>query len=129
MSEQFKARVQYGDWDGTAQADNADHADLAVELRKRGLLHDEEFLIGVEIWIGENHGGTVKPASVRALAAELRNYDSVKAWMNATPDPLPVRCFELYMDVEELFGFYKRISIAIARRGLGLNGREFACAP
>jgi len=53
----FKASVQYGDWKGTAAADNADPRGIHELLREKGLISKTDFLIGVHVYIGEIHGG------------------------------------------------------------------------
>ena len=121
--ERFTASVQYGDWKGTAAADNADQNDLTDFLRSKNLMQSNEFLVGVRAFIGENHGGKVKDPHIEVLIAT--NYDTVKTYIDATPDPVPLKRVKLQLTLVEFFGLFKRFEIAIARSGLDLPGREY----
>lgn len=123
--ERFTASVQYGDWKGTAAADNADQNDLADLLRAKNLMQPDEFLVGVRVFIGENHGGKVKDPYIEVLIATTNNFDTVKAFFDATPDPIPLRKVALQLTLVEFLGLFKRLEIAIGRDGLGLSGREY----
>lgn len=52
----FKASVQYGDWEGTAAADDTDAGSLSLHryLEQKRLIKPGEFLIAASLWVGEN---------------------------------------------------------------------------
>ncbi|ELO1780992.1 hypothetical protein QXB73_004177 [Vibrio fluvialis] len=52
----FKAGVQYNDLSGTTAADRADDIDATTWLRNNGYLTKDEFVAGITLLIGENHG-------------------------------------------------------------------------
>jgi len=124
--ENFTASVQYGDWKGTAAADDADGKKISDLLKNRGLLQEGEFVVGVRAFIGENHGGNVRDPYVEVLIAEAGNYDTVRAMFASTPDPLPLKKVILTnLTLVEFIGLFKRLEIAIARSGLDLPGRQY----
>jgi hypothetical protein len=48
--ETFKASAQYGDWQGTAAADDA-HSDLREYLEGKKLINPNEFLIAATLYV------------------------------------------------------------------------------
>lgn len=122
----FVAGVQYNDWTGTAAADSVDRGGLTDFLIAKGLITNGDFVVGVEAWIGENHGeGSVQP-SVNVFVIEGRNgADSAASWLQENADPLDLKRVSVDITFEEFFGFFKRFDIVIGRRGLDLDGREY----
>lgn len=116
-TETFKASVQYGDWRGTAAADRADQNDPEHWLEKNGKKKPGEFLIGIEIWAGENHGKHKDPVSVTFLLASASEHDTVKNQIE-TGKPLQVRRIREDMNLIEFFGLFKRFSVAISNHGM-----------
>lgn len=90
-TETFRAGVQYGDWTGTASADNDDTKDLYQLLKSKNLLNTEkEFLVGATLWVGENHGGKVQVPYVSAIITPLDNaHDNLNAKLKAHLGPVP----------------------------------------
>jgi len=122
-TETFKASVQYGDWKGTAAADRADQNDAEHWLEKSGKKKADEFLVGIEIWAGENHGKHKDPVSVTFLLASLPDHDTVQGQIK-TGKPLQVRRVREDMNLVEFFGLFKRFSVAISNHGM-LTGLEY----
>lgn len=50
MTEVLKASVQYGDWEGTAAADNAGNRSIQEFLRERGILGDGAYVVGIRLF-------------------------------------------------------------------------------
>lgn len=123
--ERFAAQVQYGDWQGTSAADNADMNDMSKLLRDRGLLHPGQMLVGVRAFIGENHNGKVRDPYIEALIAEGGTFDEIRGVLAATPDPLKLKRVRLDLSITEFFGLFKRVDIVFAHRGLNLSDREY----
>lgn len=123
----FRAHVQYGDWTGTASADNDDQRDLYQLLKNRKIFDgDKEFLIGASLWIGENHGGVVKTPYVSAIITPLDNtYDNLEAKLKAIEGPIPARRVDVELTLEEFVGLFKRFAVVLTTRGLDLNDREY----
>jgi hypothetical protein len=121
----FKASVQYGDWNGTAAADNADQISLSHYLEKKGLVKDEEFLLASSIFIGENHGGRIGGVYITAHLFTPPPNTTIDVALEAITGPIPVRELELEMTLEEYLGFFKRFKVFHTARHLNLEGREY----
>ena len=124
QTEQFKASVQYGDLSGTAAADRADKGDATDWLKKNGLHQEGEFLVGVNLYIGENHGSHKDPAFVEFLLATKTYHDNFKAMLDAHKGPGVVRRVKAQMPISEFFGLFKRFSVCVSPHGM-LEGREY----
>jgi hypothetical protein len=126
-TDTFHAGVQYGDWTGTAAADNADKNDLSDLLAAKKVFdREKEFLLGASLWIGENHGGKVQSPHITAIITSLDNtYDDLLPKLEAVNGPIPVRRIDVELSLEEFIGLFKRFAAVLTRRGLGLEGREY----
>lgn len=124
MAEQFEAHVQYDDWIGTAAADNADRNDMWDLLRSRGLIGEDEFLIGIEFSFLEHSKAQEIRPWVRAYIVGQRDFESVDRMLKSTPDPIPARTVRLDLSLQEFCDLFKRFAVSIGRRGLDFAGRE-----
>jgi hypothetical protein len=120
----LKANVQYGDFEGTAAADDGHDQSIHNFLREKGVVSKDDFLVGVEIWVGENHGGPSKPPTIRALIAPAGDFDTFKSNLDRQEE-LRLREVEIELSFEDFFGLFKRFSIVLTKRGLDLMGREY----
>jgi len=121
----FRASVQYGDWQGTTAADNADFMAFYKLLLEKRLITETDFLVGIHVWIGENHGGHVQPPYITAFLLEgVNNYESAEAALRTMSDPLDLKRVKIKLTLNEFLGLFKRFSIAISPRGLDITGRE-----
>jgi hypothetical protein len=105
----FKASVQYDDWKGTAAADSVAQEDLRSLLLSEGLLTNDEAIVGIKAWIGENQGGKVQPASIEVLVVPLAEYPA-----RLRQDPVKVKCISKAMSVEKFVGLFKRFAIVLS---------------
>jgi hypothetical protein len=79
-TENFRAGVTYGDWEGTVSADDADQRGFRDLLVKKKLLDpNREFLLGASIYVGASYVGKVAPTFVHAVIHEGSSYDDVAA--------------------------------------------------
>ena len=130
--ETFKASVQYGDWHGTAAADNLDPMGTSVHdyLEKKGLKKEGEFLLSVKLWVGENSGNKISNVFVHAYLLEgHQNYESAKKTLDeleARGEPIPVREVELELTLEQFVAMFKRFAVTLTWRDLPLEGREYS---
>jgi hypothetical protein len=113
-TEPFKASVQYGDLKGTAAADRADKGDAEKWLKEQKLSQDGEYLLGIELWVGENHGAHKDPVSVTFLLAALGDHDSLKTMIESHNGPIVVRKVTQSMPIAQFLGFFKRFSVSIS---------------
>ena len=70
--EQFKASVQYNDLTGTSAADKADNISARKWLANKGFIKEDEFVVGISMSVGENHGTHQDPVYVTFLVTELK---------------------------------------------------------
>jgi hypothetical protein len=124
----FRAAVQYGDFEGTASADNAGDIDVRKYLKERDLIKDDEFLLGTSVFIGENHGPK-QPIFVQASAYLYKrsgNFDDVARELKSVRGPIPVRVVTI--DIENFDQFvllFKRFDVTLTLKGLDLIDREY----
>lgn len=121
----FDASVQYGDWTGTAKADGADQNAIGQLLRQRKLMRSGEFLVGLEVWVGENHSGQPLAPTIYAYLVEAVSLDQAQMFI-AEHNPVPVRRVRIdNMTLDEFVACFKRFSIAFGWRDAGFIGREY----
>jgi hypothetical protein len=123
--EQFVASVQYGDWKGTAAADNADRDSIHDLLRGKGFLTEEEFCVGFEVYIGETHNGKAPEPFLSAFLFDKPSHETVAAEIQKTVGPLTFRRVKLRLSFDEFFALFKRFNLKLSVRGLGVDGREY----
>ncbi len=121
----FKAGVQYGDWEGTAAADNADETSFTKRLLDQGLIGENEFLVGIEIWSGENHAGVASPPTVYAYVVDGDSHANVGSYLSNKSTPAKVKQVEITLSYEEFFGLFKRFNVVLTGRELDLVNREY----
>lgn len=120
----FSAHVQYDDWKGSAAADNAGENDLRDYLRGRGLLAEGEFLVGFELYSGEQLGSEGQFFEARAYIVEAGDFEGAVRDALAS-DPAEVVVREIPIDLPGFFRLFKRFNIALGQRGLDFHGRDY----
>jgi len=127
----FKASTQYGDWEGTAAADSADVGAVSVSeyLRKKGLFKDDEFLMAIHLFVGENHNNKLSKPYIRAFVFEgLDKYEDVRARLEeleSEGEPIPVREIKMELSATEFIAMFKRFDVMLTWHDLPLNNREY----
>lgn len=121
--EKFRASVQYGDWEGTAAADNA-HVSFSSFLRQKGTLKDGELLVGVRVFVGENLDENPQVPWIRAVISNGNGFDNVKSQIENSPE-LILSERDVALSLNEFFSLFKRFSVVLTSKGLGLDGREY----
>lgn len=120
--EFFKASVQYGDWEGTASADNADFGKVRDYFDKQQLIKSTEFLLSISIYSGEKDF-----QSIEAIIFEGANdFESVKTAIADKSRPIPVRRVKIELPMHEFLQLFKRFHVMLTWHGLELEGREYA---
>lgn len=120
MSEIFKASVQYNDWTGTSAADDADSQSWGDYLKDQELMTDEEIVVGIRAWFGENHpNNSIRNARVSFYLVPLNN------WADHSSGP-KVSVREVQMDISptEFIKRFKRLEVALAWKSSELSGKE-----
>lgn len=121
--ETFKASVQYSDLKGSAAADRADMTDAAKWLKDNGHITDE-FVIGISMWAGENHGEHRDPVSVKFLVSGLNGYENIPEMLQASGEPIQVKEISVDMNIADFFALFKRLEITLSNGGL-IEGKTY----
>jgi hypothetical protein len=121
--ETFKASVQYNDLKGSAAADSADMTDAAKWLKDNGHITDE-FVVGISMWAGENHGTHKDPVSVKFLVSGLNGYQNIPEMLQASGEPIQVKEISVDMNITDFFALFKRLEITLSNGGL-IEGKTY----
>ena len=121
--ETFKASVQYGDLKGSSAADRADMTDAAKWLKDNGHITDE-FVVGISMWVGENHGTHQDPVSVKFLVSGLNGYENIPEMLQASGEPIQVKEISVDMNIAEFLALFKRLEITLSNGGL-IEGKTY----
>lgn len=113
----FKASVQYDDLKGSVAADNADKGDTKDFLKREGHIIDGEFVVGIRMSAGANHGKHKNPVSVSFLVSELKGYKNVPEMIEASGESIELREIQLDMDLVEFFTLFKRFELTLSNGG------------
>lgn len=122
--ENFHASVQYDDLKGSSAADRADKGRVNDWLEKNKLKQEEEFLLGITLYAGENNGACKDPVHVEFLLTSAGDHDSVKAMVETSQGPILVRRVTKKMALAEFFGLFKRFSVHLSSHGM-LEGKDY----
>lgn len=124
MDKNFHAVTQYSDYKGSVAADKADQVGLTSWLREKGLVNENELLLGTRMSVGVNHGTHSDPVSVTFLVSELNGVANVPELL-ATNDTTEVREIEQEMPISDFLALFKRFVITISRDGI-FEGRSYS---
>ncbi len=95
-------------------------------IRDKGLLRDNEFLLAVNIFIGENHHNEVGSVNVAAFIYEGQDsLSELKPILDKTTGPIPVCSVHLTLTLKEFVGMFKRFDVMLTWDGLNLAGRNY----
>jgi hypothetical protein len=113
--ETLLASTQYSDLKGGAAADRSDKGGPSEWLRQNAHMTDDEFLVGIDFSVGENHGVHRDPVNVSFLIIEARGFDNVAAHIAALPadDPLELRRVSIDMALVDFFALFKRFNVTL----------------
>ena len=123
-TETFRATVQYNDRKGTSAADDADIHGASEWLKENGHIEEGEFLLGIKMFAGENHGTHEDPVYVEFLIATHGDYDNVKSMIDSSSGPIEVRSVKTDMALTDFFGLFKRFDVTLSSDSM-LEGHEY----
>lgn len=121
--EVFEASVQYNDLKGSAAADDADMTNAASWLKQHGHINDE-YVVGISMWAGENHGVHQDPVSVKFLVSSLDGYASIPEKLESSTAPIQIRVIRLDIPLADFFALFKRLEITLSSGGL-FEGKQY----
>jgi len=122
--EIFKASVQYNDLTGSAAADRADATDAYKWLANNKLINGDEYVIGISMWVGENHGSHKDPVSVKFLVSSLNGYTNIPEMLKSSGEPIQVREIRVDMNIADFLALFKRLEITLSNSGL-IEGKSY----
>lgn len=125
MSQRFRASASYGDWIGTSAADSADRGAIDDFVKKKGLIKHGEVLLGFSMYVGENHGGKVRPPYIYFFFFDREDYENAKAALASMSDPVDLRRVRVDLTIEEFIGLFKLFSISMSLRNILEPDREY----
>ena len=123
--ENFKAGVQYGDLKGSSAADCADMTDAAKWLKEGNHINDDEFVLGISMSVGENHGTHRDPVSVIFLVSDLNGYENIPEMIKASGESIQVKKISIDMNIVDFLALFKRLEITLSNGGL-LEGKSYS---
>ena len=121
----FKASVQYNDWVGTAAADDLDQTSFGQYLEEKGLMGEDEFLLNIRLWVGENLVHRPGIVSAQALAFKGSGYDKVSEEIASSKEPIRVRRIDVELTIEQFSRMFKRFAVSLTPRGLDLSDTDY----
>ncbi|MCP9885858.1 hypothetical protein KBY97_12115 [Synechococcus sp. ATX 2A4] len=121
--EVFEASAQYNDLTGSAAADWADKTDAETWLKHNGHITDE-YVVGISMWVGENHGTHRDPVRVKFLVSSLNGYDNIPEMLQSMGDSIKAREIRVDMNIADFFALFKRLEITLSTGGL-IEGRVY----
>jgi len=124
----FKAGTQYGDWDGTAAADEygANHTFEELFEATGKVDKDKELLIAFEIYAGERGFFTLTGYfHDKSDSTDLGWVPSLNQDFSKDTGKIQVRQVDLQITLEEFFMHFKRFNVVMVRNGLDIIGREY----
>jgi len=118
--EIFKASVQYNDSQGSCSADRADNSDASDWLTKNGYLNKNEFVVGIKMFTGENHGEHRDPVIVTFLITS----EVGLAALHKNSDEYKIRQVSVDMNIHEFLALFKRFEVCLSPSSC-LEGKEY----
>lgn len=124
-TKRFVASVQYGDLEGTVKADSVLENDAYDWLEDKGLIDENEFILGITMDTRENRGTFKDPVHVSFLLTEPRDRDTVESMVMSSQGPIELRRVRVEMKLEEFISLFKRFNIALSPYGI-LDKKEYS---
>jgi hypothetical protein len=117
IRDHFRASVQYNDFKGSAAADRADKDGPEGWLEKKHLMKSGEFILGIEVDAGENHGVHRDPVTVHFFLVK-GSFDSAQNDLSRASGPVPTRRVTVDIPIADFMGLFKRFSVTLSPQGM-----------
>ena len=114
----FRASTQYGDWIGTAAADEHTPGDFVGRLKRDGIVQPDHVLVGLRLHIGEAGN-----AYVKAIIVNSANYDNA---VEAIRHGAALEGIDVELTQREFFQLFKRFDLALHARGIDITDHDYA---
>lgn len=110
----ISASTQYGDWRGSARADDHDHSTLTDYVRARGWMAPDDVIVAWEIYSGEiTRQKSAGQLSVTVHFAHASDVGDARK----SGEQLLVKSIYFDMSLVDFFETFKRFSVAASRHG------------
>lgn len=119
ITEIFKASTHYGDFTGTAAADNLELHGLHEHLKDQDLIKEGEYLVGIEASTSAPLASTaqIHSLSVIALVTNNNGYANTLEAIDSG-SPLKIRKVKLELPIAHFFSLFKQFQISISKKGM-----------
>ena len=97
--------------------------DAAKWLKDKGHITDE-FVVGISMWAGENHGSHRDPVSVKFLVSGLNGYENIPEMLQASGESIQVKEITVDMNIADFLALFKRLEITLSNGGL-IEGKTY----
>jgi hypothetical protein len=122
--ETFRASVQYNDLKGSVAADRADQSDAHDWLKKNDYISEDEILVGIKMWAGENHGTHQDPVSVHFLVTALDGFQNIPEKFAASEEPIQLKNVRVDMAIADFLALFKRFELTLSSSEI-LEGKTY----
>jgi hypothetical protein len=127
--ETFEAQTQYGDWKGTASADEYGDGDVSFEqvFEVTGKVNKEtEILIGFEFSAGEDSFFLYGYYHPKSLSPDIEGtIPALDRQFKRDSKPIQVKRVTVELTQQEFFKRLKRFRVVLVDSGLKIVGREY----
>jgi hypothetical protein len=125
----FQASTQYGDWKGTAAADEYGAGERPLEkiFESTGKVNKEdEILVGFEFYAGEGHFFVSGYYHRKSKSADNGGWiPTLNSDFNKSQGPIQVKRVKVKITQDEFFKYFKRLNAVFVERGLNIVGRDY----
>jgi hypothetical protein len=125
----FQANTQYGDWKGTASADEYGGGANSFEelFEATGKVdRDNEILIGFEFYAGEGHFSLHGYYHPKSQSVDIGGWiPTLNVDFETQQGPIQVKQVSVEITQEDFFTHFKRFNVVLVERSLDIIGREY----
>jgi hypothetical protein len=118
-TDNFKAGVQYNDWTGSVAADDDDQKALSNYVDQHNLKHENEFLVGFKLYVGE-HG----EPTLTLLFLPIIGFDNAQQKLDESQETVDVRSVDIEISSKDFFDLFKRFQLCLSKRSI-FEGRLY----
>ena len=123
----FKASVQYGDWHGTAAADESDDDKKFDELfTATGQVDPKtEIMVGYSFYSGEGFVSLTGYVHRKPADSNKGWFPSLNQQFQQDPNAIDLKPVRVDLTLEKFFSHFKRFDVTMMRQGIEMTGREY----
>ncbi len=96
----------------------ADGQKLYKWLKDRDLIDDDEFVLGISMTVGENHGIHQDPVDVDFYVRKLSGAQTVPEVLQESGGSIELRHINVDMNISDFLTLFKRLEITLSSKGM-----------